>query len=62
VPPGADRSARVSKIKGVPPGYVYIHTSLPSTQFFNQDAYGKDRKLDKDFNPDLLTDKATSTG
>jgi len=62
VPPGDNAAARVSEIEGVPPGYVYIHTPLPSAQFFNLDAYAKDRKRDKDFNPDLLTDTATSTG
>jgi len=62
VPPGNNEAAHVSEIGGVPPGYVYIHTPLPSAQFFNLDAYAKDRKRDKDFNPDLLTDKGTSTG
>jgi len=39
-----------------------IHTPLPSGQFFNPDAYAKDCKHDKFFNPDLLTDEGTSTG
>ena len=46
----------------MPPGYVYIHTPLPSALFFNDDAYAKDRKRDKDFDPDLRTDEETSTG
>jgi len=62
VPPGDNEAAHVSEIAGLPPGYLYIHTCLPTAQFFNHDAYAKDRKRDKDFNPDLLTDKGTSTG
>jgi len=46
----------------VSPGYVYIHTPLPSAQFLIHDAYPKDRMRDKDFDPDLLTDEETSTG
>jgi len=61
-PPDNSEAAHVSEIDGVPPGHVYIHTPLPSTQFLNLDAYAKDRKCDKDFNPDLLTDEGTSTG
>jgi len=45
-----------------PPRYVYIHTPHPSAQFFNRDAYATDRKRDKDFNPDVLTDEGISTG
>jgi len=52
----------MSEIDGAPTGYVYIHTALPSAQFFNHDAYAKDHKGDKDFDPDLLTDEETSTG
>jgi len=55
-------AAEVSDIEGVPPGYMHIHTPLPSAQRFNHDAYAKDRKRDKDFYSDLLTDKGTSTG
>jgi len=62
VPPNYDEAAHLSEIKGVPPGYVYIHTPLPSAQFVNHDAYAKDRKRDKHFDPDLLTDEETSTG
>jgi len=62
VPPGADQGALVSEIDGVPPGYEYIHTPLPSAQFFNLHADAKDSKRDKDFKPDLLTDEETSTG
>ena len=62
VPPGDNEAAHVSEIECLPPGYVFIHTPLPSAQFFNLDAYAKDHKRDKDFDPDLLTDEATSTG
>jgi len=62
VPPCNNEAVQVSEIEGVPPGYVYIHTPLPSGQFFNHDAYAKDRKRDKDFDQDLLTDEETSTG
>jgi len=62
VPPGNDEAALLSKIERVPPGDVYIHTSHPSTPFFCHDAYAKNRKRDKDFYPDLLTDEGTSTG
>jgi len=47
---------------GEPPGYVYLHTPLPSAQFFDHDAYSKDCEGDKDFDPDLTTDEDTSTG
>jgi hypothetical protein len=60
LPGDSERSPR-SKIEGVPPGYVYIHTPLPSTQFLNLNAYAKDRKRNDDFIPDLLTDIGLST-
>ena len=62
VPLGNNDATHVSKIKGVPPGHVYIHTPPRSAQFFNLDAYAKDCKRDEDFNPDLLTGEGTSTG
>jgi len=62
VPPSNNEAAHLSEIEGVPPGYVYIHTPLPSARFFNQDAYAKDRKRENDFDPDLLTDEETSAG
>jgi len=60
--PSDNEGTDASEIEGVPPGYVYIHTSPASAQFFNLDAYAKDCKHDTDFNPDLLTDEGTSTG
>jgi len=61
VPPGNNKAAHLSRIESVPPGYVYIYTHLPSAQYFNLDAYAKDHKRDKDFDPDLLNDEETST-
>ena len=62
VPSGDNEGAYASEIDGVPPGYVIIHSPLPSAQFFTFVAYAKDHKCDKDFNPYLLTDEGTSTG
>jgi len=62
VPTADNEAAHLCEIEGVPPGYAYIHTPLPGAQFFNHDAYAKDYKCDKDFDPDLLTDEETSTG
>jgi len=61
-PCGNDEAAHVSEIDGVPPGYAYLHSALRSAQFFNHDAYARDRKHDKDFDPDLLTEEESSTG
>jgi len=61
-PSGDIVAAHGSQIKGVPSGYAYIHTPLPSTQIFNLDAYVKDYKRNNDFIPDLLTDERISTG
>jgi len=62
VPPGNNGATHVTEIEGVLPRYGYLHTPHPSAQSFNLDAYAKDRKRDKDFDPDLLTDEGTSTG
>jgi len=62
VPPGRNEGAHASQMEGVPPRYVYIHTPLPSAQSFIIDAYAKDRKCDKDSNPDSLTGEGISTG
>ena len=67
--PGLPRAApddsertHLSKTEGVPPGYMYIHTPLPSARVFNPDQHDKDCMRDKDFIPDLLTDEGPSTG
>lgn len=59
---GHNEETQSSGIEGVPPGYVYLHTPFPNSQFSNLDTYGKDRMNDKDFILDLLTNKGTSTG
>jgi len=60
-PPGDSERSQSSETEGVPPRYVYIHTPLPSAQFFNINLYAKDRKCDEDFIPDFMTDKGPST-
>ena len=60
--PGHNEGVQAWQIERVPPRYLYIHTSLSNAQFFNFDAYAKYHKHDKDFIPDLLTDKRTCTG
>jgi len=42
-------------IKGMPSRSVYMHSSLPNTQFFNNNAFAQDSKRDKDFIPDMLS-------
>jgi len=62
VPPDDSERTESSKTEGVPPGYVYKHTPLPSARFLDLDSYAKDRMGEKDINPDLVTDKVPSTG
>jgi len=62
VPPGNNKAAHPSEIQDMPTRYVYKHTPLPSAQFLNLDAYAKDHKRDKDFDPDSVTDEEGSTG
>jgi len=62
VPPAHNKPAHLFQIKGLPPGYVYIQSPLPSAQCFNHDAYTKDRERDDDFDPDWPTNEETSTG
>jgi len=61
-PASPDDSERTqsSKTEGVPPGYMYIHTPLPSAPFFNLDPYAKDHMCNEDFVPDWLTDQGPS--
>jgi len=61
-PPDDRETLQSSETEGMPPGYVYIHTLLPSPQFSNLDPYAKDHLHDIDFIPDLLTDEGPSTG
>jgi len=62
VPPSNNQGSHASKIEGLPPGYVYIHIPVPGIKFFNHDTYPENRKQNKDFDPDLLTDEGPSTG
>jgi len=62
VPASDNEVAQSSDIEGVPPRYVYVHTPFPNPQFFNLDAYTKDRNHNNNFIPDLLTYDRTSTG
>jgi len=48
VPLGDDEGAHTTKIEGVSPGYVYIHTPLLNARFLKLGAYAKDCKHDKD--------------
>jgi len=61
-PLGSNEEDPSSEIEVVLPGYVYTHTPVPNAQLLNLDAYVKDRKRNKDFIPDLLTEEVTSTG
>jgi len=61
-PPGDNQGDQGSQITRVPAGYEYSHAPLPCDEFFNLNAYAKDRKHYKDCIPDLRTDEGTSTG
>jgi hypothetical protein len=50
------------EIEIVHPRYVFIPTPLSSAEHLNLDAYAKDHRRGKDFNPDMLTVEGTSTG
>jgi len=62
VPPEVSERTQRSKTDGVPPGYVYIHTRLPSAQLLNLDPYSNVRTHNEDFIPDLLSVQGPSTG
>jgi len=61
-PPAPSDHAESSKTENLPPGFIYIHTPHCSARSFNLDSYGKDRKSDQAFIPNLLTDECPSTG
>jgi len=61
-PPGDTEAVQGFQFNSVPPRYVYMHTPLASTQWFNLDAYTKNRKHDKDFVPNLLHGVEVFTG
>jgi len=62
VPPSNNAGVQASEILNLPAGYVYSHTSPPCAEFSNHDANAQDSQHDTDFDPDMLTDKGTSTG
>ena len=61
-PTGHDSGAQCSQITNLPAGYAYSHASLPCTEFFTLDASAQHSQQHTDFDPDMLTDKGTSTG
>jgi len=54
VPPGDIQETEYYEMDGMLSGFVYRHSPLPSTQFFNHNAYAEDSKRDEDDIPDLL--------
>jgi len=54
-PPGDNDGTQSYEIEGMPSNCVYLHFPLQNSQFFNHNAYAKDRKRDEDFIPDLLS-------
>jgi hypothetical protein len=52
--PGDHEGNESYEIEGMPSMCVCMHYPLPNTQFFNDNAFAKDSKRDKDFIPDLL--------
>jgi hypothetical protein len=60
--PASSDDIECSKTEGVPPGYVYIHTPLPSTWLVKCDPSTNDCMRIKDFIPDLRSDGSPSTG
>jgi len=61
-PPDDSERTQSSETEGMPPGYVYVHTPLPSARFSNLVPYAKDHMRNKDFIPYLLTGEGPSTG
>jgi len=54
-PPGDAEGNESYDIEGMPSRCVYMHSLLPNTQFFNHNAFAKESKRDKHYNPDLLS-------
>jgi hypothetical protein len=57
--PAIAEGIRSYEIESIPSSGVYMHSPLPNTQIFNDDAFAKDRKRDKDFIPGLLSTLST---
>jgi hypothetical protein len=54
-PSGDAEGNKRDEIEGMPSSCVYMHSPLPNTQFFNHNAFAKERKRDKDYLPHLLS-------
>jgi len=61
-PTGNNAGAQRSQVDNSPARYVYSHTFFPCAKFVTLDAYTQDSQHNTDFDPDMLTDKGTSTG
>jgi hypothetical protein len=57
VPTGDNEGTEPFEVAGVSPGYVNIHKLGPEVQFSNHDSNAKDRKDNKHFIPDMMTDE-----
>jgi hypothetical protein len=58
IPPAPPRDAvgkESYEMEGMPSRCVYMHSPLPNTRFFNNNAFAKESKCDKDCIPDLLS-------
>jgi len=60
VPPGDSEGTDSYEIEGMPSRWVYIHSPLPNTQFFNHNANAKDSKRNNDSIPDLLSTQSAA--
>jgi len=61
-PTGDNSGAQCSQIIHLPARYMYLHTDVPCAEYFTLDASAKYSQHNTDFDPDILTDKGTSTG
>jgi len=61
-PTGNNSTAQHSQINNLPARYVYSHPALPGAKYVTLDSYAEDSQHDADFDPDIRTDQATSTG
>jgi hypothetical protein len=55
VPTGDTEGNESYEIEGMPSRCVYMHSPLPTTKFFNHNAFAKDSKHNKDLIPNLLS-------
>jgi len=54
--------AQHSQIDNLLSKYAYSHSSVPFAELFTLDASAQDSQHDTDDDPDMVTDKGTSTG